>query len=110
MIRSWLLVCFSALSLGALACEQGSQGDRCNPDLVDSTECGSGLSCVTPPTCVVSVCCPTSPPYSDPQCECIANPKACASSMSGGCNVDASYDTGAPVGDAGMSGKDAAHG
>jgi hypothetical protein len=71
-----------------LGCEQGTEGDRCNPDLVDTTECNSGLRCVTPSSCVVSVCCPVAPPYSDPQCECFAHPERCA------CDVDAAYDAG----------------
>jgi hypothetical protein len=79
-------------SLAALAgCEQGAEGDRCNPDLVGSDECNGGLTCVTPTSCVISVCCPASPPYTDPQCACFAHPEGCA------CNVDAAYDTGAPV-------------
>jgi hypothetical protein len=88
----------AAAILTLLGCEQGAQGDRCNPDLVDSDECNSGLTCVQPPSCVVNVCCPTSPPYSDPQCECIANPQGSVC-MQQGCNVDAAYDgmpTGAP--------------
>jgi hypothetical protein len=95
------LALFAAASL--LACEQGAEGDRCNPDLVNTSECNSGLSCVTPSSCVVSVCCPSTPPYADPQCECFAHPEGCA------CNVDAAYDTGVSA-DAGVdSGKDATH-
>ena len=82
-----------------LACEQGSEGDRCNPGRAanGSDECNSGLSCVTPTSCVISVCCPAAPPYSDPQCACFANPEGCA------CNVDAAYDAGLPVEDATVS-------
>jgi len=88
----WLtLVASLAACALLLGCEQGAEGDRCNPDLVDTTECNSGLSCVTPSSCVISVCCPSSPPYSDPQCECFVHPEACA------CNVDAAYDTGLPA-------------
>jgi len=78
----------------AMGCEQGAQGDRCNPDLVDTTECNSGLNCVTPPSCVVSVCCPPQGPYTDPNCECFANPQGAA--CTGSCSVDAAYD-GMPV-------------
>jgi hypothetical protein len=104
--RSHLWISFS-LALAAwaslLACEQGSEGDRCNPDLVNTTECNSGLSCVTPSSCVISVCCPSAPPYSDPQCECFVHPEGCA------CNADAAYDTGASADAGGDSGKDAGH-
>jgi hypothetical protein len=109
MIHGRFIHLWWALSLCAgaalLGCEQGSEGDRCNPDLVNSSECNAGLSCVTPSSCVIAVCCPSSPPYSDPQCECFAHPEGCA------CSVDAAYDAGAPV-DAGSSdaGKDAGHG
>jgi hypothetical protein len=104
-----LLILLGAASLPGLllGCEQGAEGDRCNPDLVDTSECGSGLSCVTPSTCVISVCCPSTPPYSNPQCACIAHPESCAPYDTGGCNVDAAYD-GTPVLDGGStSGKDA---
>lgn len=79
------------VSSGLLACEQGAEGDRCNPDLSYSSECSSGLSCVTPSSCVISVCCPSAPPYTDPQCQCFVHPEGCA------CNVDAGYDSGAPA-------------
>jgi hypothetical protein len=100
-----LLAMVVPLAWSVAACEQGSEGNRCNPDLVDTSECNSGLSCVTPPSCVVSVCCPSQPPYTDPQCECFADPRGAA--CGGSCSVDAAYDTGAaPSGDAG---KDATH-
>jgi hypothetical protein len=88
------LSCWSSLAVGLLAlralagCEQGAEGDRCNPDLVGSDECNSGLTCVTPSSCVISVCCPSAPPYADPQCECFERPQGCA------CSVDAAYDAG----------------
>jgi len=88
--------CIAALVAGALAavggaglpgCEQGQQGDRCNPNLIENSsassinggaynedECNSGLTCTVPPTCVIAVCCPAKPPYSDPNCACLANP------------------------------------
>jgi len=96
--RFWfaLATALVAVTAGMLAaCEQGSEGDRCNPDLVNTTECNSGLACVTPSSCVISVCCPSAPPYSDPQCECFAHPEGCA------CSVDAAYDTGVAA-DAGV--------
>lgn len=42
-----------------VACNEGREGDRCNPDLFPGEdECGSGLTCQTPSTCVESYCCP----------------------------------------------------
>lgn len=46
------------------ACNEGAEGDRCNPDL-SHDECGAGLTCQTPSdpktgaTCGESYCCPT---------------------------------------------------
>jgi hypothetical protein len=96
----WLLLGASFLAGTTLGCEQGAEGDRCNPDLVDTTECNSGLSCVTPPSCVISVCCPSKGPYTDPNCDCFANPQGpmCLSS----CNVDAAWD-GMPTPDGGTA-------
>ena len=97
----------AALSVGGIGCEQGAEGDRCNIDLVGSDECNSGLTCVVPSSCVIAVCCPSSPPYSDPQCECFANPQGAACKMS--CNVDASYDAGTAPDASADAGKDAPH-
>ena len=115
--RRWLPAALLAgLAAPALpSCDQGAQGDRCNPYLYEDaadkspngaayneSECNSGLACTIPPTCVIAVCCPTSPPYSDPNCECLANPgAACACSVS--YLLDAGEDAG-PV----DSGSDAA--
>jgi hypothetical protein len=99
-------------ALALTACQQGAQGDRCNPDLVQSggatpqyneDECNSGLSCQVPPTCAIAVCCPKSPPYADPSCACLANPAAgCACTVSGGvaawlASQDAGEDSGGSV-------------
>jgi hypothetical protein len=92
--RTWIAA-FAVAALGIAgaaalpACQQGRQGDRCNPALVQTNaatspnggqynedECGSGLSCTVPPTCVIAVCCPSAPPYTDPNCACLANPGA----------------------------------
>ncbi len=122
-------------ALGITACQQGAQGDRCNPNLIQSggatpqyneDECnkGAGLSCQVPPTCVIAVCCPSSPPYSDPNCACFANPGAsCACTTpgalaaweaaedagadSGGGTVDSGSDS-APTPDAAQPTKDSA--
>jgi hypothetical protein len=65
-----------SLAGGALACEQGAEGDRCNPDRAanGSDECDAPLTCQQPTSCVIDVCCPPSPPYADPQCACLAHP------------------------------------
>lgn len=51
------------LGVGALvmaACSQGSEGDRCNPDLnPGNSECNGGLTCMSPPLCPEAYCCPT---------------------------------------------------
>jgi hypothetical protein len=46
-------------AVGAMtACDQGKEGDRCNPDL-SHDECNSGLTCQQPATCAENYCCPT---------------------------------------------------
>jgi hypothetical protein len=51
------------LGVGALvmaACSQGSEGDRCNPNLnAGNPECNGGLTCMQPPLCPEAYCCPT---------------------------------------------------
>ncbi len=42
------------------ACDGGNEGDRCNPDL-SHNDCGAGLTCQTPSTCVENYCCPADP-------------------------------------------------
>jgi hypothetical protein len=44
----------------ASACDGGNEGDRCNPDL-SHNDCGAGLTCQTPSTCVENYCCPADP-------------------------------------------------
>jgi hypothetical protein len=61
-------------------------------------ECNSGLACTVPPTCVIAICCPKQPPYSDPNCACLADPGApCACTVPG---LDDAGEDGA-TGDAG---------
>jgi hypothetical protein len=60
----WLLPLAAA---GLLACDGGTEGQRCNP-FRSSDECNAGLACTTPPGCVISVCCPVSGPASDENC------------------------------------------
>jgi hypothetical protein len=45
------------LAAAALGCQQGAEGDYCNPDL-SHNECNSGLVCTQPPLCPESYCCP----------------------------------------------------
>ena len=113
-LATFVYAACAACALLAMGCEQGAEGDRCNPDLVDTTECNGGLSCVTPSSCVISVCCPPQGPYTDPNCECFSNPQGAA--CLGSCNVDAAYDgmpisAPAPSSDAGVldAAKDATH-
>ncbi len=51
------------LGIGALvmaACSQGSEGDRCNPNLNPGNgECNGGLTCMQPSLCPEAYCCPT---------------------------------------------------
>jgi hypothetical protein len=56
-------------------CNQGAEGDRCNPNLTSSSpmynesECGSGLTCTQPMFCPESYCCPASGASSNPNCQ-----------------------------------------
>jgi hypothetical protein len=61
------------------ACNEGGEGDRCNPAAAANgeDECGSGLSCQTPSTCVESYCCPKDPSGSkNPYCNGMACPQS----------------------------------
>jgi hypothetical protein len=85
--------------LGAIgvACEQGAEGDRCNPDL-SHDECDNGLACTQPVNCPENYCCPTSGPSSDPNCQpgcngglaaiCAADPDASACQVDSGPTLD----------------------
>jgi hypothetical protein len=48
-----------AIASATNGCVGGSEGDRCNPSQTDHPECGSGLTCQMPSTCVENYCCPT---------------------------------------------------
>ena len=77
---------FVVIAFVLLACEQGREGDRCNPNL-SHDECNDGLSCQQPPDCPENYCCPTSAdgtsPFCQPGCNggdiaiCNATPDAC---------------------------------
>jgi hypothetical protein len=50
----------AALLLTVNACNQGAEGDRCNPDLaMGESDCGGSLTCKQPVNCPESYCCPT---------------------------------------------------
>jgi hypothetical protein len=81
------------LALGAFGtgCNQGGEGDRCNP-LSSSPGCSSGLHCVQPPHCPENYCCPEGPsndPFCQPGCNgghaamCAADPTQCDAATSG---------------------------
>jgi hypothetical protein len=47
----FVMVAAVALALGD-GCNQGKEGDRCNPDLAPGeSDCNSGLTCQKSPTC-----------------------------------------------------------
>ncbi len=69
-----------------VGCDQGQEGDRCNPSL-SHDECNTGLSCQQPPSCPENYCCPITGTSTDPNCQpgcnggdiaiCNATPDAC---------------------------------
>src|ERR1700722_302824 len=65
-----VMIGLAVVLLGAIgvACEQGAEGDRCNPDL-SHDECDNGLTCQQPVNCPENYCCPTSGKSSDPFCQ-----------------------------------------
>jgi hypothetical protein len=62
--RIVLLTAFvvTSFAFGA-ACNEGREGDRCNPAAAAAMEdeCGSGLTCQTLSVCMESYCCPSDP-------------------------------------------------
>ncbi len=68
------------LVVAAFACDGGSEGDRCNPDL-SHNDCSGALTCQQPATCVENYCCPTPASAStNPFCNGSACPPADAAS------------------------------
>ena len=61
---------FALVGAAALAtgCNQGAEGDRCNPDL-SHDECGAGLHCTQPVDCPETYCCPTSGNSNNQYCQ-----------------------------------------
>ncbi|HEY8039377.1 MAG TPA: hypothetical protein VIF15_06265 [Polyangiaceae bacterium] len=79
----------SALAVGATGCQQGGEGDRCNPNL-SHDECGAGLACTQPVDCPENYCCPTSGDSNNPYCK-----PGCAGGQASIC--DAGGDADCPV-------------
>jgi hypothetical protein len=74
----FVIVASGICTLTTNGCNQGAEGDRCNPDLTQSSpaptynedECGSGLTCQQPANCPENYCCPTPPATStNPNCQ-----------------------------------------
>jgi hypothetical protein len=72
-----LLVMVVLLGTAAHGCNQGREGDRCNPNLLPNAgftfgenedECGSGLTCTQPMYCPENYCCPAGPSM-NPNCQ-----------------------------------------
>ena len=84
-----LLLATAALAAG---CNQGGEGDRCNPDL-SHDECGAGLHCTQPVDCPENYCCPTSGNSNNPYCQpgCAGGQASiCAAGGDADCPTDAS--------------------
>jgi hypothetical protein len=101
-MKIWAGLAAVVLGLVVVACEQGAEGDRCNPDL-SHDECNAGLTCQQPLPCVENYCCPvdrstSTNPY------CLGLPSACPTDDAG---EDAGTDAGA---DAGVNAADAGRG
>lgn len=62
------LVVLVSAALLVTGCNQGAEGDRCNPDL-SHDECNSGLRCTQPVNCPENYCCPISGQSDDPYCQ-----------------------------------------
>ena len=101
----------ASLVLAVLACNQGSEGDRCNPISAANghDECGSGLKCHNDiPNCPEAYCCPpdlsqSTNPFCQPGCNggaasaCAAgNMDACAPTVEAGSDAPAEAQEAAP--------------
>jgi hypothetical protein len=112
--RVCVLVAVFASSVALVGCNQGQEGDRCNPDL-SHNECDKGLTCQQPPQCPENYCCPASGESSNPNCQagctpggvaalCATDPAASACVDSGtdaGADAEPAVDSAAPTGDTG---------
>ncbi len=87
-IDTVLVALLGAAALVMVACSQGSEGDRCNPDLnPGNPECNGGLTCMQPPLCPEAYCCPTTGTSSNPNCQTGCNGGAASACNAG--DVDA---------------------
>ena len=78
-----LAIFVAAVAAILIACNQGSEGDRCNPDL-SHNECGSGLSCTQPALCPETYCCATDGTSTNPYCQ-----TGCSGGAASMCNAGA---------------------
>jgi hypothetical protein len=89
-----------ASGLGMLTtngCNQGAEGDRCNPNLTSTSpaptynedECGSGLTCQQPMFCPEYYCCPSGS-SANPNCQPGCNGGA-ASGCAAGVGADCDF-------------------
>jgi hypothetical protein len=77
----------SALVLASTqGCNQGREGDRCNPGLLAQSEdeCGSGLVCTQPTDCPENYCCPPDGTSPNPFCQTGCNGGQAAICAAGG--------------------------
>jgi len=102
-VRLGALVAMSAALAVLSACNQGAEGDRCNPDL-SHDECNSGLTCQQPAQCPENYCCPANGTSSDPNCQpgctpggvaalCASDPTALAC-VDSGADAESTTDSG----------------
>jgi hypothetical protein len=87
----------SAVAL-ATGCNQGAEGDRCNPDL-SHDECGGGLQCTQPKDCPENYCCPANGTSSNPYCQ-----PGCAGGQASICAAGGDADCPTEGGDGGSGG------
>lgn len=86
----------SALVAAVNGCNQGAEGDRCNPDLAaGESDCNGGLTCKIPVDCPESYCCPTEGPSASPFCQ-----PGCAGGQASICDAGGDADC-ASLGDGG---------
>ncbi len=64
-----LLFTGATLLFATNGCNQGAEGDRCNPDLAaGESDCDDGLTCTIPPLCPEAYCCPNDGTTTSPFC------------------------------------------